>query len=242
MSNKIVRQKGKSLNADEVYKELEREIIIGILKPRERLVEAELCKKLRISRTLLREVFRRLEGSGLITLNPNRGVVVRDFTPEEIENVYFIRLHLEIAAAPLIVRKITSKKIKELRNLNEVFKQACLKNDMVGMILGNLDFHRKLIQVTGNSFLCQFLEMSRLQTHQVRYISWADQKRIRQSLNDHKKMLSALAQKDLTKFEAVTKKHLEAGKRDYQQIFLSQKNWNEYCPNIIPKVRTGGER
>ena len=211
------------MTAEEVYKELERGIIIGILKPRERLVEADLCKKLGISRTLLREVFRRLEGAGLITLNPNRGVVVHDFTPEEIEDVYFIRIQLEMAAAPLIIQKITSEKLKELRNLNQDFKKACLKNDMVGMILGNLDFHRRLIQATGNPFLCQFLEMSRLQTHQVRYISWADKKRIGQSLKDHKEMLSALARKDLTKFEAVTKKHLEAGKRDYQQIFLSQK-------------------
>lgn len=227
------------MTAEEVYKELEREIIIGILKPRERMVEAELCRKLGISRTLLREVFRRLEGAGLITLNPNRGVVVRDFTPEEIEDVYFIRIILEVAAVPLIVQKITPEKLKELRNLNRDFEEACFKNDdMEGMILGNLAFHRGLIQVTGNQFLCQFLEISRLQTHQIRYISWVDKKRVRQSLNDHKEILSALAQKDLTKFEAVTKKHLEAGKRDYQQIFSSQRNW--YSGSLgISSLRSG---
>jgi len=213
------------MTAEEVYKELEREIIIGILKPRERLVEAELCKKLVISRTLLREVFRRMEGVGLITLNPNRGAIVRDFTPEEIEDVYFVRIYLEKAASPLILQKIDPESLKELRNLNRDFGEACRKHDLAAMIFANLAFHRRLSQVSGNSFLCQFLEISRLQTHQGRYTSWLDKKRVRESLRDHKEMLSALARKDLAKFEAATLRHHEAGKRDYQKIFAIQRNW-----------------
>jgi hypothetical protein len=39
-------------------------------------------------------------------------------------------------------------------------------------------------------------------------------------------MLSALARRDLGRFKKVIIKHLEAGRRDYQQIFSLQQNWH----------------
>ena len=76
------------MTSDAVYRLLEKKIILGHLKPRERLPESALCRRLKASRTLLREVFRRLEGAGLVTLQPNRGVAVRDFSPSEVGDVY----------------------------------------------------------------------------------------------------------------------------------------------------------
>jgi DNA-binding GntR family transcriptional regulator len=137
----------------------------------------------------------------------------------------FIRISLEKAAGPLILQKINPESLKELRNINRDFEEASRRNDSVALILANLAFHRRLSEVSGNSFLCQFLEISRLQTHQGRYISWLDKKRVRESLRDHKDMLSALARKDLAKFETATLRHQEAGKRDYQKIFSTQRNW-----------------
>lgn len=224
------------MTAEEVYQELEKEIIIGILRPRERLVEAELCKKLRISRPLLREVFRRLQGAGLVILNPHRGVAVRDFTPQEIEEVYFVRILLEKAAVPMIMDKIDLQSLKELKDLNHIFEEACRSHDLPAMILGDLAFHRRLSQLSGNSFLNEFLEISRLQTHQARYISWLDQERIRVSLRDHKDLLLALARKDLAKFEAVILKQQEACKRDYHRIFSQHRNWHINAAET-PKIK-----
>ena len=88
------------MTSDAVYRLLEKEIILGHLKPRERLPESALCRRLKASRTLLREVFRRLEGAGLVTFQSNRGVAVRDFSPSEVEDVYYLRTVLERAAIP----------------------------------------------------------------------------------------------------------------------------------------------
>ena len=88
------------MTSDVVYKLLEKEIILGHLKPRERLPESALCRRLKASRTLLREVFRRLEGAGLVAFQPNRGVAVRDFSPSEVEDVYYLRTALERPRVP----------------------------------------------------------------------------------------------------------------------------------------------
>ncbi len=152
------------MNGELVYQALEREIILGHLKPRERLLETDLCLRLGVSRTLLREVFRRLEGAGLVTLQPNRGVVVRDFTPQEVEDVYYLRTALERAAVPLILQRLAAGDLKALRAIQRDFERAWRARDMAGMILSNLAFHRRLDEISGNPFLCQSLQVSHLQT------------------------------------------------------------------------------
>lgn len=61
------------MTSDSVYRLREKQIILGHLKRRGRLPESALCRRFKVSRTLLREVFRRFEGAGLVTLQPNRG-------------------------------------------------------------------------------------------------------------------------------------------------------------------------
>jgi DNA-binding GntR family transcriptional regulator len=207
------------VNGESVYRVLEREIILGHLKPRERLLEAELCRRLGVSRTLLREVFRRLEGAGLVTLQPNRGVVVRDFTPQEVEDVYYLRTILERAAVPLILQQVTAADLKALRAIQRDFERVCRARDMAGMILSNLAFHRRLDEVSGNRFLCQSLQISHLQTQQIRYLAWADAARVQKSIREHREILSALAQQDASRFERVVEEHLAGGKADYRRIF-----------------------
>ncbi len=207
------------MSGDAVYAELEREIILGILRPRERLVEADLSTKLGVSRTLLREVFRRLQGVGLVSLSPNRGAVVRDFSPKEIDDLYVVRSVLERAVAPLIVGRITPASLQELRLLNREFEDACRRRNMPEMIWSNITFHRRMSAVSGNSFLCQLLDISRLQTNQIRYLVWLSPDRVEESIRDHREMLAALSRKDAARFEAALFRHVEGGKGDYQRVF-----------------------
>ena len=184
-----------AVNGESIYQILEREIILGHLKPRERLLEAELCRRLGVCRTLLREVFRRLEGVGLVTLQPNRGVVVRDFTLEEVEDVYYLRTALERAAIPLIVARVRPADLRALRELQREFERACRRADMGGMILSNLAFHRRLSRISGNPFLYKSLEISHLQTQQIRYLAWLDAARVQMSIREHRQIVAALARR-----------------------------------------------
>jgi DNA-binding GntR family transcriptional regulator len=188
------------LNGDAVYAALEREIILGRLKPRERLLESEMCRRLGVSRTLLREVFRRLEGAGLVALQPNRGVVVRDFTPQEVEDVYYLRTVLERAAVPLIIRRLTPADLKALRGIEREFEAACRRADMAGMILS------------------KFLQISHLQTHQILHLAWLDARRLEESIREHRAILAALTRRDAAGLERAVEEHLHRGKEDYRRI------------------------
>jgi DNA-binding GntR family transcriptional regulator len=207
------------MTSDAVYRLLEREIILGQLKPRERLPESAICRRLKASRTLLREVFRRLEGAGLVIFQPNRGVAVRDFSPSEAEDAYYLRTALERAAIPLIIQRVRPEDIRNLRKLAGEFEAACRRGAMAAMILTNLSFHRRLTQVSGNGFLQQSLATSHLQTHQIRYVAWLSPARVQRSIREHKTILMALVRRDRAALWRVVRAHLAAGREDYRRVF-----------------------
>ncbi len=206
------------MTADEVYRWLEQEIIVGALQPRERLLEVALCHQLKISRSLLREVFRRLEGGGLVRFSPNRGVAVRDFTPAEIENAYAVRLQLEHMAAPLIFERLTPKDLKDLREIAARFAGAVEAGDVREMVFSNRAFHEGLAAVSGNGFLEQLLRTAFLHTHQARHLAWANIQSGRQSVREHTGLLTALARRDLPGYVLAITRHLGRGTSDYRRV------------------------
>jgi DNA-binding GntR family transcriptional regulator len=212
------------MGSEQVYNQLEKEILLGILKPRERLLEVELCRKLGISRPLLREVFRRLEGVGLVAFHPNRGVVVREFSQEEIENVYSVRIVLERMAAPLIIQKLTSETLQQLMEINQDFEKASCNGDIAEMIPSNVSFHRGIWRITGNPFLSWLLDVAQLDTAPVRHIAWLDKERIQRSVMEHRKILSALAEMDCVKYEEAVEKHIDGAIADCRRILSVQSN------------------
>jgi DNA-binding GntR family transcriptional regulator len=216
-----------------VLQELERQIVIGMLRPRERLLAEDLCRKLGISRTLVREVLQRLEGVGLVALTPNRGAVVRDFNPKEIDDLFFVRSTLERAMASLIVERVTSEDLQELSRLNQEFEDACDRKDMAVMILADVNFHRRMSELSGNSFLAKHLHTSRLQTNQISYIAWASKERAQQSCQDHRDMVAALSARDCSALQETLFRHTARGKKDYTEIYSHQ------YPEVVSESANG---
>ena len=89
-----------------VLQQLENAILSGYFKPRERLVERDLLTHFDVSRTVIREVLKILEGKGLVKITPYRGAIVVDLTAEDVEEIFFLRLKLEAIAAGLVVKNI----------------------------------------------------------------------------------------------------------------------------------------
>ncbi|MBQ2461357.1 MAG: GntR family transcriptional regulator, partial [Clostridia bacterium] len=85
---------------DIAYEVLRHAIITGEIPAGERIVETEYASRLHISRTPLREALRRLERDGLVEYEMRRGVMVRAFTLEDVEEIYTIRNAMEMLTLP----------------------------------------------------------------------------------------------------------------------------------------------
>ena len=93
--------------ADSVADRMREAIILGDFEPNANLRETELAKRFDVSRGPIREALKRLEREGLVVSRPNRGAVVAALTVADIEEVYELRLALEVLAVRHAARKRT---------------------------------------------------------------------------------------------------------------------------------------
>ena len=102
---------------EEVYKYLRHKILSGEIGPDERLVESKLAEEIGTSRTPVREALHKLEMENLIQSIPRVGYVVREITPDELDEILQIRLALESLSAKWAAAKISAE---ELNRLDEI--------------------------------------------------------------------------------------------------------------------------
>lgn len=203
-----------SINSIRIFKEIEGDILSGRFKPRERLVEMDLISRFGVSRTVIREALKSLEARGLVRATPYRGVVVADLTTEEIEEIYFVRTELEKIAAKLVVEHITSKEIQELKRLSKEVARH-LREKTHQMIEKDSEFHRMIFKACHNSYLYEVIDYLRTKAHIVRFNAWSLPRRIEQSIVEHREMIQAIEDKNLSQLEKLIVKHLTISKNSY---------------------------
>ena len=132
--------KRKSLR-EEVYESLKKSILHGKLKGGQRLIEETLADQIGISRTPVREAFHKLERDDLVTRLPKGGFAVREFTKEDVEEIFGIRSALESYASYLASLHITLEKISQLEKKVKELEDALEKRDDEKFIQLNTEFH-----------------------------------------------------------------------------------------------------
>jgi len=136
-----------------VQRELERMILAGDLPAGAKLNEATIADLLGVSRGPVREAFRALEESGLVRLEKNRGVFVRQIDVKEADEIYELRAVLDEFVGRRVTQTAKDSDIRDLRALVERMDKAAAKNDLDAYHQVNLAFHDRLVQLTGNAKL-----------------------------------------------------------------------------------------
>ena len=203
-----------SINSIRVFKEIEEAILSGQFKPRERLIEMDLISTFGVSRTVIREALKKLEAKGLVRATPYRGVVVADLTVEEIEEIYFVRAELEKIAARLVLGHITQSDIQNLKKLSKEVERH-LREKSHRMIEVDSEFHRMIFKACRNSYLYEMIDYLRTKAHIVRFNAWSLPHRIEQSIIEHREIIKAIEERNLSQLEKLIVKHLTFSKNSY---------------------------
>ncbi len=136
-----------------VQRELERMILAGDLPAGEQLREVEVAAMLGVSRGPVREAFRALEESGLVRLEKNRGVYVRQISVREADEIYELRAVLDEFVGRKLAQTITPLQIRELKELVAKMDAATSADNVAAYLAANLAFHDRLVELTGNDKL-----------------------------------------------------------------------------------------
>jgi DNA-binding GntR family transcriptional regulator len=94
-------------------------ILSGELRPGDRLLQEQLAEQLRVSRIPLRDALRRLEAEGLVRIGPRRGAEVASLTPDDVREIYAIRIALEPELVRDAIAALGPADIKRLIDMSE---------------------------------------------------------------------------------------------------------------------------
>ena len=183
-------------------------ILTGELKPRERLVEAELIKRFNVKRFTIRKAIQALVHLGFVEFTPNKGARVADITDEELEDLYCVRLSLELLAAELLIKKITPDKLAVLWKVHKEYVKAVESGVLEDMVMKNEEFHQAIYAMTENRFLADNLERLKNGIFALRYNAYVSLDIPQASIIQHEAIIMALAEGDLEKLKRCVRENI----------------------------------
>jgi DNA-binding GntR family transcriptional regulator len=141
-----------------LYEDLKRRILTMALDPGAPLDETSLSARYGLSRTPLREVFRRLEGEGYLTLRDNRGAVVAPLDHRALRDFFQTAPMIYAAVARLAARNATDAQIAALSDAQGRFREAVARGASADMNFWNDRFHRAMGAAADNRYLAPSYE------------------------------------------------------------------------------------
>jgi phosphonate utilization transcriptional regulator len=136
-----------------VAREVERMILAGELSVGERVNESALAAHFRVSRGPVREALRGLEESGLLRLEKNRGVFVREISLAEADEIYDLREALDELVGRRLAKRFDPGSRVAVDALLDEMDLAAGRGDAASYHRVNLRFHDTLVEATGNAKL-----------------------------------------------------------------------------------------
>ena len=137
----------------DLYEDLKRQILTMELEPDQDLDEVSLSESYGLSRTPVREIFRRLEGEGYVDIRANRGTRVIPMNHQTLRHFFLVAPMIYAAIGRLAVQNFRPKQLEDLKQTQERFRGAARTGDALAMVLDNNRFHEIFGEMSGNPYL-----------------------------------------------------------------------------------------
>ena len=181
----------------------------GVLKPGERLMEIQLAEELGVSRTPVREAIRKLELEGYVIMMPRRGTYVANLSIRDVNEVFEIRTSLDSLASGLAAERITEEELEQLQRLLVLIGEYIEQNDMEKIVETDTEFHDVLYKASRNMRLVGIIFNLREQLTRFRATSMAYPGRLKETLEEHRRLVEAIAQGDVIEAQNAAEDHME---------------------------------
>jgi DNA-binding GntR family transcriptional regulator len=141
---------GTSVLSGQVTDFLMGQIVNGNIRQGDRINEAELARRLGISRNPIREAVNRLEERGLLIAIPRRGHFVRSFSRKDIDDLFSFRSALESFALRQGLPGMDDRDLDALAGLVDEMESAAAAGDEARLTALDVSFHRRICELSGN--------------------------------------------------------------------------------------------
>jgi DNA-binding GntR family transcriptional regulator len=199
-----------------IYSAIKEQIIDGRYAPGARITEQHIAAEFNTSRTPVREAMRQLVADGFALFKPNSGTVVRQWTPDQMREIFELRVLIESEIAGHAAVRISDADIVALARLQEEIEAngTDINTENAGR-LGRLnrEFHRVIAQASQNerlvSMLANAIEVPIVQQTFRRYTA----AQLARSFSHHRELIDAFRAHDSAWARSVMACHIHSAKQ-----------------------------
>ena len=192
---------------DAVMNEIRRAIVLGALKPGEKLTENRLSASLSVSRPTMREALTQLAQEGLLIQEPYRGLRVADLDAKSIIDIAHTRIALDMLAAEAILADGTGQRLQIVRDAWDDYNRLPIDADPVTAHESHITFHRRIWEASENSLLIRLWPVTEAHLTIALAQDQATRHDPRRAHDVHERIVDALVGGDLDQVRAALVVH-----------------------------------
>lgn len=188
-----------------VTNSLREAILTGELSGGFQLKQEELASRFNVSLSVLREALKNLEAEGLVKFYPNRGAVVTELSADEAQEIFDIRLFLELGALELAIPNLTEE---DFIAADGILQEAdhIMQNSQVGVL--NWRFHETLYRPAQRPKLLALIHNMHNNVERYMRIYLSTMNYQTKSQQEHRELLSVCIQRDTKAAQDLLRRHM----------------------------------
>ncbi len=204
---------------EHIYQRLKQDIFDFRLLPGDRITENVIAERMSASRTPVREALMRLQREGFVEVFYRSGWQIRPFDFQQFEQLYDVRVILEMAA---VSRLCELQPTTELEALQAIWLVPIEERQSHGPSVCQLDehFHLDLVRACGNPELARIHHDLTERLRIVRRIDFTRDNRIEATYREHAEILHSITQRRADQAQLLIRTHIEESKAEVRKITL----------------------
>lgn len=187
---------GPSTLTDWAYRELKDAIVNLRLRPGEPLREAALAAMLGVSKTPVREALSWLERDGLVEMEVFKGAVVTGYSRRDLEEIYELRLLLEVSAARQAATFLEGDTRRRLASVSAASRHALDADNTKRLVQLIDEFDEILFDSLQNRRIRALIGNLRDHVKRIGHLSEQTPGRLADSVTEHERIIQAITDGD----------------------------------------------
>jgi len=206
--------------AEQVYGKLKEDIFEFRLLPGDHFTETEMAAYYKVSRTPMRDALYRLQREGFLEVGFRRGWKVRNLDFAYFDDLYDLRIVLEIAVVERICQMAAHP--KQLLDLRDIWLVSNNDREKDGRVIAHLDesFHMTLVSVAANKEIIRVHAELTEKIRIIRRLDFTACDRIEATYQEHAKILQSLLKRNFLEVSNLLRLHIHQSKLEVRKITL----------------------
>ncbi|MFD7705964.1 GntR family transcriptional regulator [Streptomyces sp. NPDC059785] len=200
---------------DQVLDLVRQSLVAGEIRPGDIYSAAALATRLGVSSSPVREAMLTLVNEGLMEPVRNRGYRVIPMSEHDLDEVYTMRLLLEVPGTLRAAANARPEDIARLRSVADEIVTTARDGDVTGFLDADRRFHIGLLGLCGNRRLVDTVTSMRDQTRLYGLENLAERGALNHSAHEHHDLLDAVADRDMERLEEIVRHHLLHTRSDW---------------------------